>query len=391
MSRIRFSQVDPFAGQGVSDPSLASEATAHLRSPAALVSSGAVLLISLLVLAGWSFGIESFMTILPGYIRMKPNAAVALGFGALAILFEYFEGSLRMRIFCAAIPLIVGGGTSFEYLSGRSLGIDQLLFVDPVQTHFPGRMAPITVVNLILIGSALLARTARRWRRFSCPLALLVSLSSTTAIVGYAYGVPILYGAIAYTAMALHTGISFMLLAMATLCVDLGEPLGMLFCSRGSGGLVARRLAPIAVMIPLLLGGMFIRPSFNLDHIGLAVALTVVGCVVLLLMMIIPLARTLDRRDSEIEAARRDSLIDGLTGAGNRRQFDLQIAKEIARSLRDGSPCSLVVIDVDHFKKLNDAHGHLCGDSVLRKIAETAMATLRPSEIFYRYEGGSSP
>ncbi|ASU37157.1 diguanylate cyclase [Herbaspirillum sp. meg3] len=79
---------------------------------------------------------------------------------------------------------------------------------------------------------------------------------------------------------------------------------------------------------------------------------------------------------------------DGLTGLANRRHFDHMLAIELARSVRDQVPMSLLMLDVDHFKLYNDNYGHLRGDECLKKIAEALRASLqRPSDLAARYGG----
>lgn len=79
---------------------------------------------------------------------------------------------------------------------------------------------------------------------------------------------------------------------------------------------------------------------------------------------------------------------DGLTGIANRRRFDDFIRKECLRSAREGTPISLVLIDIDYFKLYNDNYGHLKGDECLQKVAETLeKAVQRPADIVARYGG----
>ncbi|SCB83372.1 GGDEF domain-containing protein [Kosakonia oryziphila] len=82
------------------------------------------------------------------------------------------------------------------------------------------------------------------------------------------------------------------------------------------------------------------------------------------------------------------SLSDGLTGVGNRRYFDLCIDREWRASKRNNKSLSLLLIDVDHFKRYNDCYGHQRGDECLQQIA-TAMrnALDRPTDILFRYGG----
>jgi diguanylate cyclase (GGDEF)-like protein len=81
------------------------------------------------------------------------------------------------------------------------------------------------------------------------------------------------------------------------------------------------------------------------------------------------------------------SRTDALTGAGNRRAFDDALGHEIARAKRYGQPLSLVILDIDHFKGVNDTHGHQGGDEVLRVVARTLRSTLRDGDVLYRYGG----
>jgi diguanylate cyclase (GGDEF)-like protein len=85
---------------------------------------------------------------------------------------------------------------------------------------------------------------------------------------------------------------------------------------------------------------------------------------------------------------RRQALRDGLTGAYNRRYFDQMFDEELKRAKRFKHPLSLILIDVDHFKSLNDRYGHPTGDAVLRAIVRSLTAALRrPGDLLARYGG----
>lgn len=80
--------------------------------------------------------------------------------------------------------------------------------------------------------------------------------------------------------------------------------------------------------------------------------------------------------------------LDGLTGIPNRRQFDATLLKEWHRCQRNQQPLSLIVADVDFFKKYNDALGHAAGDRVLQEVAATLrQAARRPGDLVARYGG----
>ena len=89
-----------------------------------------------------------------------------------------------------------------------------------------------------------------------------------------------------------------------------------------------------------------------------------------------------------IDRLRELSIRDGLTGIYNRRHFDEVLLAEWKRSIRTEKPLSLLLIDVDHFKKLNDRYGHPEGDECLKKIAEQLSKILRrSSDTLARYGG----
>jgi diguanylate cyclase (GGDEF)-like protein len=78
---------------------------------------------------------------------------------------------------------------------------------------------------------------------------------------------------------------------------------------------------------------------------------------------------------------------DALTGLANRRLFERELEAELARFHRYGRPVAVVTFDVDHFKKINDTHGHDVGDLALKRVADAARAVLRPTDVIARLGG----
>ena len=84
----------------------------------------------------------------------------------------------------------------------------------------------------------------------------------------------------------------------------------------------------------------------------------------------------------------RQSATDGLTGIANRRKFDDTLAVEWQRAARSGTPLSLLMVDIDHFKRFNDHYGHVAGDECLRQVTEIlATCVRRAGELLARYGG----
>ena len=87
------------------------------------------------------------------------------------------------------------------------------------------------------------------------------------------------------------------------------------------------------------------------------------------------------------EELRNLSTLDALTGLPNRRQLDDRLGLALARHQRDGAPLALMFLDVDHFKQINDSHGHAAGDSVLRELAGRLSTAVRDSDTVARLAG----
>ncbi|HUQ08228.1 MAG TPA: GGDEF domain-containing protein [Kofleriaceae bacterium] len=83
----------------------------------------------------------------------------------------------------------------------------------------------------------------------------------------------------------------------------------------------------------------------------------------------------------------RMTIIDGLTGAHNKRSFLEFLEREIARCARHRRPLSLLMFDIDHFKTINDTHGHLTGDYVLKEMSKRLLGRIRREELLARYGG----
>jgi diguanylate cyclase (GGDEF)-like protein len=86
-------------------------------------------------------------------------------------------------------------------------------------------------------------------------------------------------------------------------------------------------------------------------------------------------------------AAIHSAFIDSLTGVKNRTAFDSNFSRDVEYSHRKSSELSLIVLDIDLFKRINDNYGHIVGDNVLRQVAQCVESTIRSSDALYRYGG----
>lgn len=90
---------------------------------------------------------------------------------------------------------------------------------------------------------------------------------------------------------------------------------------------------------------------------------------------------------NHLSEAEKQSMTDALTGLYNRRSMEQLLQREVALAERHSLPLSVVMIDMDHFKQINDAHGHAAGDHMLRAFADCVRITLRKTDLAFRYGG----
>ena len=108
------------------------------------------------------------------------------------------------------------------------------------------------------------------------------------------------------------------------------------------------------------------------------------GCFTLLVNV---LSLETSRNVRRLAVVEQESITDPLTGIYNRRYLERRLADEIARANRYGMPLSVLLIDIDHFKRVNDIYGHQVGDLVLEGMAQLIATTLRTTDIVARYGG----
>ncbi|QJE72007.1 GGDEF domain-containing protein [Aerophototrophica crusticola] len=91
------------------------------------------------------------------------------------------------------------------------------------------------------------------------------------------------------------------------------------------------------------------------------------------------------RRD--LDSVRREALTDGLTGIANRKRFDQTLRDAAVGAMERGQPLVLLMVDIDHFKRFNDTHGHVAGDNVLKLVARTLTEQVKGKDTPCRYGG----
>jgi diguanylate cyclase (GGDEF)-like protein len=112
------------------------------------------------------------------------------------------------------------------------------------------------------------------------------------------------------------------------------------------------------------------------------------GCLVTAWVDVTPLVHKEKRLEASNHQLVEQSATDALTGLANRRRFDEALVTEWLRAARSGTPISLLMVDIDHFKRYNDHYGHLAGDECLRRVAaDLGQCVRRAGELVARYGG----
>jgi diguanylate cyclase (GGDEF)-like protein len=260
-----------------------------------------------------------------------------------------------------------------------------------------GRLEPATAVAFILLGTALFwLPSAGVWPKRTAQCLLLTTLFISSIAVARAwYGTETLHATDPYTSIPVTTALILLFVSIGMLYARRDFELMMPLRSQRMGGVLARTSLPGIAASPLMLGWFFLKgEQLELYGFESAVAVHAVAMVAVLARVTWYSARTLNEVDRQQEDARqreRDlrilSDLDPLTGVLNRRSLRDRLDREWSRAQRSGQPLSCIMLDIDHFKVVNDTHGHTIGDTVLKRVATILMQQCRPADILARYGG----
>jgi diguanylate cyclase (GGDEF)-like protein len=140
-------------------------------------------------------------------------------------------------------------------------------------------------------------------------------------------------------------------------------------------------LAVASLLAPAVLAVRGVRA----DDVSLLVIAA--GSAVLFVLVLVRMERLVQQVQRQSVELHRLATTDGLTGLANRRYWQEDMPRELARSSRDASPACVAILDLDHFKRFNDRHGHTAGDDLLRRAGAAWRAALRPGDVLARWGG----
>jgi len=281
-----------------------------------------------------------------------------------------------------ALVLAVGSGRRLRF--GIAPWIGSLFLRAFAVSVLVARLEPqaaVLVVSAALLSlsisfqaSALLSYDGRRFPEWA-HTAVMAGVAIPFTIIGTDAVNTVLFGGLVF---------GFLMAVLATFALQIRPTLGgrarargvLVVCyAIGAAAFLSRGLSAILSADPL---EAFTSPSTWQSALFVAAATAAIVSTFGFLM--------LHKERSDGEAVRM-ATIDPLTGAYNRRTFHDIAERELARARRTGQPLSIIVVDIDHFRPVNESHGNRTGDEVLRKVAELIRSALRKEDMLVRYGG----
>ena len=247
--------------------------------------------VAVIVLAGWAFDVSYLKSVLPGFPAMKPNTAIAFAVAGVGVLLipkhDQRENFGRAAVVCGVVVSLIGFLTLCEYIAGSDFGIDTVLFSASgiaQGTQFPERMSPHAAFNFTILGISIAALTGgRRLQKISEFIAVLLSVTTFAAVLGYLYGAEQFYGVSKFNSMALHTIGLFFILSFGLFTANAGSKMVSLLTATSFGGTAARRLLPCVIVISTLLPWLrMAAEKRGLLDAGSGPALMVVSAIVIM-------------------------------------------------------------------------------------------------------------
>jgi diguanylate cyclase (GGDEF)-like protein len=330
--------------------------------------------------------------ILAGWAMMKANTAALIVLVAASLSLS--RSGRRVippwRLFLsrvlASVVQLTAAFVLVEYISGLSFGIDTVLAADPT-SPISGRMSPHTAFAFLLLGIVAFFIRYRR-RAFGlvvdlltfclCPLLIFI-------LSGYIFGVMRFFGVSSIIRTAPHTLLALALLTFVAISRRSEYGMFGVFAGAGIGSRIARMAAPFALILPFALE----MARFSVSETGfvsrqVATASVTAFAAVVGVAVILALALRIDSLEQEVQSL---SLRDDLTKLYNRRGFFLLAEREMSLARRTRTPFSLVFIDLDGLKQINDTFGHEAGSDFLRETAYLITRCFRVADVAARIGG----
>jgi|CZKL01.1.fsa_nt_gi diguanylate cyclase (GGDEF)-like protein len=349
-----------------------------------------VVLIAIVTLCAWvSTGIG---IVVPAWSTlMKVNTALIALASAISLMLSESHRSRRSALFSrilAVFVLVVALSSLLEHTFGISLGLDTLIAADPASpSSHPGLMSPQSASSFSLLAVVLLFVRSRMGFARHLADGAVASLSILVMVVisGYVFGAPSLFGTAPSNWTSPQALVSLMLLSFVAFGRRAEHGDFSILVESGIGSRIARTLTPVLLALPFLREAGRLR----LVHSGLlpehyTTAIFASAAAAMSLALLIFLAWRINGMENEIQAL---SLRDELTGLCNLRGFRVLAEQALRQARRLEAPFSVLYVDVDNLKRINDTLGHSTGSAYLVETADVLRSTFRESDVVGRIGG----
>jgi diguanylate cyclase (GGDEF)-like protein len=327
-----------------------------------VVGAAALCGLAVLLLCAWALGDRALGTGPDALAAFDPLSALSLFLLTTGVLLARFGTRRKPGRLISVLGGLIGLGSLFS----------------------PSAMAPATGAALLCYGGTSLLFLARRYG-LGQAVAALAFLPSLGSAIGYFLGTEVLFGL--PPALVL---VATVLCGVALLGGTAHRGAIRVFLSNTISGTFARKQLLTATIAPIAFALFYARflpegakPLALAETVGttIVIAWITIGATALV-------GRRLDIKRHRAEAELRSmARHDALTGLLNRRSMNISMPQRHAEARAEGQPITLMMCDLDHFKNLNDEHGHAVGDEVLRRTAQRVHAAVRDSDLVFRYGG----
>lgn len=276
-----------------------------------VATASLVVLIASMVLAGWQLNIEFFKRPISGLVAMNPITAIGLLLYSFSIILYARFSEKRIAITIAksfaCLASIIGMVKLLNVIGGMSFEVDRLLYkqklLKDMVNGLPNGMAPNAALNFIFLGSALLTLKTKKANFVFASnfLAFSAAFVSLLSIIGYTYGAHSFSDIEAFHPMAFHTALCFLVLSIATLCIETSKGIMTIVSGSQPGRHIIGLLLPMAVIVPILFGLLRLygeRMGAYDNTYG--TALFAAANVVIFVYLIFKTASTLNRSDKSL-------------------------------------------------------------------------------------------
>jgi diguanylate cyclase (GGDEF)-like protein len=350
----------------------------------------AVASIGFLTLLGWYLPVLD--TFLPNSWRlMAAETAIGMLLSAFSLEFSERRYSLRVKrlsqllaVLAALLGLVILG----EYAFHIAAGLERIFPFDPNSTSpWPDRPSPQTASGLALLGItiALIRVRGRLAVRIADVVTICLGLLVLVLASGEVFGAMRIYGLSGVTRTSPQTLLCFVLLTIVAFLSRAEAGIFSIFLGRGIGSRIARVVGPFILVLQFLretARQRMLRSQILPEHYATAILASLsVALSFSLLMLLVWYIKSMEAEIHDL------SLRDELTGLYNLRGFKILAEQALRLAQRSKVPFSVLFVDLDNLKQINDVHGHGVGSATLREIAELVQATFRETDVIGRIGG----